>query len=178
MGKLLVIVAFQNDFISGSLGTPEARGIIQKMVEKAKNWDGDIVCTEDTHYSDYLKTNEGKHLPVAHCILGTNGHLINSDLRKILEERIDVHYLTKNTFGSTKLVEFVSDGKYDYVELVGLCTDICVISNALLLKAFFPEITIAVDPSCCAGVTPESHKEALDTMKMCQIDMIGDESHD
>lgn len=173
--KLLIVVDMQNDFIDGSLGTPEAVAIIPNVIEKINNWDGDIIATLDTHSDDYLDTNEGKSLPVEHCIENTYGHKINTRVQKALfESKDNTSYIQKRTFGSTALPEFIRGKDIEYIELVGLCTDICVVSNALLLKANYPEVNIAVDASCCAGVTPESHKAALLTMKMCQIDIIGD----
>lgn len=172
MKKFLVVVDMQNDFIDGSLGTEEAVAIVPNVVKKIKEWDGDIAVTFDTHNSNYLNTNEGKHLPVAHCIKYTHGWLLNED---VFNSCSDKYYaFDKRTFGSIELARAVKDSQYDYVELVGLCTDICVVSNALLIKAFCPEIDICVDASCCAGVTPETHKAALTTMKMCQIDVIGE----
>lgn len=176
MKKLLVVVDIQNDFVDGALGTKEAVAIIPNVIKKIKEWDGDVICTRDTHDSDYLETSEGKHLPVEHCIEGTVGHYINDDVFGAIADSIthnSVNILDKYTFGSTALPEVIRHAKYDYVELIGLCTDICVVSNALILKANFPETHIAVDASCCAGVTPESHNAALTTMKMCQIDVIG-----
>ena len=164
MKKLLVVVDMQNDFIDGSLGTTEAIAIVPNVVAKINNWDGDIIATQDTHYQNYLETREGKHLPIPHCIINTYGHKINDT----------VFSANKLTFGSTELPKLICGQGYDYIELVGLCTDICVISNAMLLKANYPEIDIAVDSSCCAGVTPESHSAAITTMKMCQIDVIGE----
>lgn len=173
MRKLLVIVDMQNDFIDGALGTLEAQAIVPNVVDKIQNWDGDIFCTKDTHFENYLSTSEGKHLPVKHCIEGTNGHNINSKVLTELNKKAFT-IINKYTFGSTVLPEFIRPLGYDYIELVGLCTDICVVSNAILLKAHFPETDIAVDASCCAGVTPESHIAALTTMKMCQINIIGE----
>lgn len=175
MKKLLIVVDMQNDFVDGSLGTPEAVAIIPNVIEKINNWDGDIIATLDTHSDDYLNTNEGKCLPVEHCIENTYGHRINTRVQKALfESKNSILYVPKRTFGSTALPELICGENIEYIELVGLCTDICVVSNALLLKANYPEIHIAVDVSCCAGVTPESHKAALLTMKMCQIDIIGE----
>lgn len=174
MKKLLVVVDMQNDFISGSLGTAEAVAIVPNVVAKIKAWDGEIIATQDTHYADYLNTREGKHLPVEHCIVDTNGHKIHEDVFDALVYQRHVATLNKLTFGSTALPEIIRGLNYEYIELVGLCTDICVVSNALLLKANYPEIDIAVDASCCAGVTPQSHEAALQTMKMCQIDVIGE----
>lgn len=176
MSKLLVVVDMQNDFIDGSLGTPEAVAIVPNVVEKIKNWDGKIISTLDTHKENYLETREGKNLPVEHCIENTDGHRMYSKVFEALCDNIaaDFGTLTKRTFGSTALPELIRGDDIDYIELIGLCTDICVVSNALLLKANYPEMHIAVDASCCAGVTPESHKAALLTMKMCQIDIIGE----
>ena len=175
MKKLLIVVDMQNDFVDGALGTPEAQAIVPNVVNKIQSWDGDIFCTQDTHSDDYLSTREGKYLPVAHCVEGTDGHKINE---KVFEElcKHSRHMVTLNkyTFGSTALPEIIRPLGYDYIEIIGLCTDICVVSNAMILKAHFPEIDIAVDASCCAGVTPESHSAALTTMKMCQINIIGE----
>lgn len=174
MKKLLVVVDMQNDFINGALGTSEAVAIVPNVVKKINEWDGDVVFTMDTHYENYKETNEGKHLPVPHCINNTDGWDINEDVNVALKNNSCYTPYLKGTFGSPRLANDISGMNYDYVELIGLCTDICVVSNALLIKAHCPEIDIAVDASCCAGVTPESHKAALITMKMCQIDVIGE----
>lgn len=176
MKKLLIVVDMQNDFIDGSLGSKEAQAIVPNVVKKIKEWDGDIICTLDTHGANYLETREGKYLPVEHCIAGTNGHDINNEVFDSLVfcNGSSANLLNKYTFGSTALPEIIRGSGVDYVELVGLCTDICVVSNAMLLKAHYPEMEIAVDASCCAGVTPESHQAALTTMKMCQINVIGE----
>lgn len=178
MKKLLVVVDMQNDFIDGSLGTKEAVAIVPNVVKKIKEWDGDIITTQDTHLDNYLATREGKYLPVQHCICGTYGHKINDKVNEvILSSGHHIMNITKSSFGSKVLPycifnEIFKNGtEYDYIEIIGLCTDICVISNALLLKVHYPEIDIAVDSCCCAGVTPESHNAALLTMKMCQIDI-------
>lgn len=175
--KLLIVVDIQNDFIDGSLGTKEAEKIVPNVCDKIKNWDGDIICTRDTHTENYLETSEGRNLPVRHCIEGTSGHAINDDVAKAFNGR-EVTVVDKPTFGSTGLAKLVASFDYDYIELVGLCTDICVVSNALLIKATLPEAEIVVDASCCAGVTPQSHIAALTTMKMCQIKIIGEEQDD
>ena len=180
--KLLVVVDVQNDFVDGVLGTPEARAIIPNIVKKIQNWDGSIVSTFDTHNSNYLNTNEGKHLPIPHCIKDTWGWKQTSAVATILDvkqegaefPKTSVWSVEKPTFGSTTLPAVIREGHYDYIELIGLCTDICVVTNALYLKTSYPECTIAVDPTCCAGTTPENHKAALTTMKMCQIEIIGD----
>lgn len=176
MKKILVVVDMQNDFVDGSLGTKEAVSIVDNVVEKIANFDGKIFATLDTHDHDYMDTPEGKKLPVPHCIRMTNGWLLNEKVMEALSDK-DYKTIEKRTFGSTRLVNDIRKikGKEDIeIELVGLCTDICVVSNALLLKANFPEVKITVDASCCAGVTPESHMAALMTMKMCQIDVIGE----
>lgn len=173
MKKLLIVVDMQNDFIDGALGTPEAVAIVPNVIEKIKNWDGDVIATQDTHYPNYMETREGKHLPVPHCIIDTEGHKINKDVFSALIHAKHVATLNKLTFGSTALPEIIRGMDYDYIELIGLCTDICVVSNAMLLKANYPEVDIAVDATCCAGVTPDTHNAALTTMKMCQINVIG-----
>ncbi len=167
MKKTLIVVDMQNDFIDGSLGTSEARAIVgrvQTKIEQYRRAGDRIIFTRDTHGEDYLDTPEGKKLPVKHCIRGTHGWQIE----KSLDTR-GCTIIDKPTFGWTRWNEW----DFDEVELVGLCTDICVVSNALVLKALFPEAVISVDASCCAGVTPKSHEAALMTMKMCQIDVIG-----
>lgn len=166
---VLVVVDMQNDFIDGSLGTEEAKAIVPKVAEKIKAFKGLVLATRDTHDKDYLTTQEGRKLPVEHCIKGTGGWEIRQEIAELIkEEPID-----KPAFGSRVLAErlLALDGKetVESITLVGLCTDICVISNALLLKAFLPEIPVIVDASCCAGVTKESHIQALEAMKMCQI---------
>lgn len=167
--KLLVVVDMQNDFVSGALGTREAADIVPYVVGKvveAVNAGETVVFTQDTHNQDYLNTQEGRNLPVPHCVKGTEGWQIISQLQEYTVGRVCVE---KPTFGSTALAHLAAQGGYDEIELVGLCTDICVISNAMLLKAALPEAKITVDSSCCAGVTPASHQNALGAMKMCQI---------
>ena len=165
MAKVLIVIDMQNDFVDGALGTKEAEKIVPAVINKVQsavnNNDG-IIFTKDTHYNDYLNTAEGKNLPVEHCIKGSKGWEIIPGLNRYAGKVIE-----KNTFGSINLPKEVEN--YDEIELIGLCTDICVISNALLLKAYFPEKNISVDASCCAGVTQESHNNALEAMKMCQI---------
>ncbi|MEE1314397.1 MAG: isochorismatase family cysteine hydrolase [Faecalimonas sp.] len=165
--KTLIVVDMQNDFIDGSLGTKEAQSIVSNVKAKIEQYraNGDaIIFTRDTHQTDYLDTPEGKKLPVAHCIEGTKGWQISDAL-----EVGDAKVINKPTFG---YVDWDLDT--DAIELVGLCTDICVVSNALFLKAKYPDVEISVDASCCAGVTPESHNAALLTMKMCQINVVGE----
>ena len=170
MQEILVVVDMQNDFVTGPLGTPEARTILPKVAEKVKNFPGRVLFTRDTHEENYLESREGKVLPVPHCIRGSWGWEICPELETLRkEEPVD-----KCTFGSTGLGEVLRAAdqygeKIGKITLVGVCTDICVISNALLLRAFLPEAEIAVDAACCAGVTPESHQTALRAMKACQI---------
>lgn len=173
--KTLIVVDMQNDFIDGVLGTPEARAIVpnvKKKIEEYRENSYEIIFTRDTHNDTYLDTSEGKHLPIEHCIVGTEGWLIHEELVPSYFSSLET-VVDKNTFGKLNLGEFL-DELPDEIELVGLCTDICVISNAMILKATFPEIPIVVDASCCAGVTPESHKNALEAMKMCQIEIRGE----
>lgn len=171
--NILVVVDMQNDFIDGTLGTPEAVAIVPKVMVKMMNFDGLVLATRDTHGEDYLERQEGKKLPVVHCIKETHGWEIKDEIQQLLiSQPID-----KPTFGSEALGKVLKDlnndvEPIDSITLVGLCTDICVISNAMLLKAFLPEVPIMVDASCCAGVTPESHERALEAMKACQIEII------
>ena len=170
MRKLLVVVDMQNDFIDGALGTAEALAIVENVKAKIREYDPeDVFVTMDTHAPDYLSTQEGRNLPVEHCIKGTEGWQIRSDIAELLK---DAHVYEKPTFGSTALAKDITEiasAEDIEIELIGLCTDICVVSNALLLKATMPEVKISVDPACCAGVTPESHEAALLTMQMCQV---------
>ena len=175
MKRILVVIDMQNDFIDGALGTEEAVGIVDKVVEKIHSYSrpGDCVyATRDTHGEDYLETSEGKFLPVKHCVKGTKGWEIRGEVARALQERKAV-IVDKPTFGSEELAQKLweeSREEETEIELVGLCTDICVVTNALLLKTKLPETKISVDSSCCAGVTPSSHSAALLTMKMCQIE--------
>ena len=170
MRKLLVVVDMQNDFIDGSLGTAEALAIVENVKRKIREYDQrDIFVTMDTHPENYLETQEGRNLPVEHCIRGTEGWKVRTDIAGLLPE---ARVYEKPTFGSLALardIAAIAAKEEIEIELIGLCTDICVVSNALLLKANMPEVTISVDPACCAGVTPGSHEAALTTMKMCQI---------
>lgn len=168
MKKTLIVVDMQKDFIDGALGTKEAVAIVENVKKKIAEYQAagdEIIFTRDTHQADYLNTNEGKHLPVEHCIEGTDGWKIAEGL-----EVPGAIYINKPTFGYLNWADY----KLEEVEMVGLCTDICVVSNALIIKANFPEIKVTVDASCCAGVTPESHNAALTTMKMCQVEVIGE----
>ena len=181
MTDMLLVIDMQRDFVSGSLGSPEARAIVPAVaarIRRAKEEGTQVVFTLDTHESDYMDSREGRFLPVPHCIRGTEGWVLEPDVAK--ECVRGMISFEKPTFGSTALMHHVAaaaaakgciNGKGLTVELCGVCTDICVVSNALLLKAHFPETEIYVDPNCCAGVTPESHEAALKTMAMCQIQM-------
>ena len=173
MKKILIVVDMQKDFVDGSLGSDEAVAIVENVTEKIRNFDGDIIVTYDTHGENYMETHEGKNLPVPHCIKNTDGWKLDSKVQKALENR-NFKTIEKPTFGSTKLIEYINDNynpDKTEIELIGLCTDICVVSNALILKARLPEVKISVDSSCCAGVTPESHEAALKTMQSCQIEV-------
>lgn len=168
---VLVVVDMQNDFISGSLGTPEAVRIVPSVIQKIKAFKGEVLFTRDTHSKDYLKTQEGRNLPVEHCIKDSDGWALYPQIAALAEEG---KIIDKPGFGSLELPEKIKTlvGEPDSITLIGLCTDICVISNAMILKAFFPETPIWVDATCCAGVTPESHERALESMKTCQIGTI------
>ena len=170
MRKILLVIDMQNDFIDGALGTPEAQKIVPAAAEKIKSWSGEVYATQDTHQPDYLTTQEGRNLPVEHCVEGTPGWEIAPAIR---EAMTNFTCLTKLAFGSRSLAETLAivhqNQPVEEIILIGLCTDICVISNAMVLKAFLPEVPISVDASCCAGVTPQSHRNALEALKMCQI---------
>lgn len=172
MQDILVVVDMQNDFIDGALGTKEAVTIVPKVEEKIRNFNGTVFFTRDTHENWYLETQEGKKLPVPHCIRDTEGWQIRREL-DILRKTEPVD---KETFGSTDLADDLVamniDDEIKSITFVGLCTDICVISNALLVKAALPEVPIIVDAACCAGVTPESHENALKAMEMCQVEVV------
>ena len=170
MNKLLVIVDMQKDFIDGSLANKDAKAIVPDICDLIKEWDGDIICTQDTHYDDYLNTQEGKKLPVPHCILQTEGWLVDSEIRKALANK-PVEYLAKETFGSYALAERINQEDYDEVVFVGTCTDICVVSNVLTVKALNSETPLAVYADLCAGLTPEKHEAALNVMASCQVDI-------
>lgn len=169
MQDILIVVDMQNDFISGALGTAEAQAIVPNVVEKVKGFTGRVIFTRDTHFENYLSTQEGRNLPVPHCIKGSDGWQICAELAPLCTEPP----VDKPTFGSYTLAELLATANIrepiGSITLVGLCTDICVIANAMVIKAFLPEVTVKVDAACCAGVTPESHKTALDAMRPCQI---------
>ena len=173
MRKMLIVVDMQNDFINGALGTPEAEAIVDRVVEKIGRYPvSDIIATRDTHAENYLETQEGRKLPVVHCVKGTPGWELHPKIAAALKGAVIIN---KPTFGSRELAEKLALlAELDELEitLVGLCTDICVVSNALLIKAFLPETPVWVIADCCTGVTPESHKAALDTMRMCQIEIL------
>ena len=174
MRKLLIVVDMQNDFVDGSLGTAEAQLIVDNVVNKIRSYpERDVIVTLDTHGADYMETQEGKNLPVVHCVRGTKGWELNP---AVAEATAHAKVYEKPTFGSIRLAEdlrVLSQFEDLELELIGLCTDICVVSNALLLKAAMPEVPISVDASCCAGVTPGTHDSALATMRMCQIKVTG-----
>ena len=174
--RFLIVVDMQNDFIDGSLGTAEARAIVPAVVERirqAREAGETVIARMDTHEESYLDTREGRYLPVRHCIRNTEGWRIRPEVARLLGGCVS---LEKPTFGSMNLFGLLyqlSEGEKEIgIELIGLCTDICVVSNALLLKAAFPEADISVRRDCCAGVTPEKHEAALMTMASCQIDVI------
>lgn len=183
MNKLLVVVDAQNDFINGPLGTSEAQVSVPKIVEKIRDADEEtlILFTKDTHDDKYLETQEGRHLPIKHCINKTEGWCIQKDIRSawmskevtIILENSNNNTFYKDTFGSDELIHYLMFLKTDIheIEIVGFCTDICVISNALLIRTFLPEVLVSVDSACCAGTTPENHQKALDVMKSCQIEI-------
>lgn len=171
MKRLLIVVDMQKDFIDGALGTAEAVAIVPAVVQKIADFEGAIFATLDTHDETYMNTREGRFLPVPHCIKGTPGWALNAEVLDALQRK-GFTAVEKPTFGSVDLPALVEEAAGDEpfsIELVGLCTDICVVSNALLLKAHFPESDIFTDAACCAGVTPEKHEAALETMRSCQI---------
>lgn len=173
MRKILLVIDMQNDFIDGALGTKEAQDIVDRAAEViAKYPEGDVFATRDTHSPDYLNTQEGKNLPVVHCVKGTPGWELNPKIAAALGS---ARILDKPSFGSVELARLMARMAGEEaleITLIGLCTDICVVSNALLVKAFLPETTVSVIAGCCAGVTPESHTAALKTMSMCQVKII------
>ena len=171
MKKLLFVIDMQNDFIDGALGTKEAQSILPAVIERVRSFDGDVIFTRDTHFDDYMETQEGKNLPVPHCIKGTPGWELAPELEKLRQER-NAPVFDKLTFGCKDLPAYLAEHYpegLESAELIGVCTDICVISNALLVKVFFPELPVSVTASLCAGVSPQSHENALEAMKMCQI---------
>lgn len=176
MEKVLVVVDMQNDFITGSLGSEEAQAIVSKVREKLERFQGSVIFTRDTHTTEYLSTQEGRNLPVIHCVKDTSGWQIEASLQPYANQP-KVKVFDKESFGSLELTNRIQEiqtqqGKIEEIVFVGLCSDICVISNAMIVKAAFPEIPITVDSSCCAGVTKKSHENALEAMKMCQITVV------
>ena len=173
MRKKLIVIDMQNDFIDGALGTAEAVGIVEAVKEKIRSYPPkDVIATMDTHFENYMQTQEGRYLPVPHCVRGTEGWEIRPEIAGLLK---GAKVYEKPTFGSMQLAEDLkaaAEKEEIELELIGLCTDICVVSNALLLKAQMPEVRISVDASCCAGVTPQKHEAALETMRSCQIRVI------
>lgn len=171
MKKALVVVDMQKDFISGALGTKEAEAVVDNVAEVIRTFDGEVIFTRDTHTDKYQETQEGRNLPVSHCIKDSDGWQLDRKLVSLRTEPVKI--FDKPTFGSVALAEYLkANEELESVTLIGLCTDICVISNALLIKAFLPEVEIRVMEKCCAGVTPESHQNALEAMKMCQIKIV------
>lgn len=174
MAKALIVIDMQNDFVTGPLGTQEARDMLPRLVKKLEDIvaEGavDLIFTQDTHADNYLDTQEGKNLPIPHCIKKTDGWLIVPELQKFTARAKAV--IEKKTFGSTRLPSLIKP--YEVVEFAGVCTDICVVSNALLIKAFYPEQRVQIDAACCAGSTPEAHQKALDVMRGCQCKIIND----
>ena len=172
MARYLIVVDMQKDFIDGSLGTAEAVSIVEPVTELVTTWEGPVIFTRDTHTEDYMNTQEGRNLPVPHCIRETDGWQIERGLQALCDQR-GSKVFDKPTFGCTELAAYLVQQNaletIDEIVLVGLCTDICVISNAMLIKASLPEVPMAVVADCCAGVTPESHERALEAMKVCQI---------
>ena len=173
MRKILLVIDMQNDFINGALGTPEAEAIVGRVAEEIRKYPTEnVISTRDTHTEDYLNTQEGRKLPVVHCVRGTPGWKLHPEIAAALK---GAAIIDKPTFGSKELAEklsLLSEQDDLEVTLAGLCTDICVVSNALLIKAFLPETPVRVIADCCAGVTPESHQAALGTMRMCQIEIV------
>lgn len=179
MRKFLIVIDMQNDFITGALGSAEAQVIVPNVVEKVKNFEGEVFFTRDTHHSDYFDTLEGINLPVLHCVQGSEGWQIIDALTPFIQHNYQV--INKPTFGYENWKNYLhlDEDEYDFglgieFEICGVCTDICVVSNALALRMFYPDALITVDASCCAGVTPEKHKAALEVMKSCQIEVINE----
>ena len=169
--KILVVVDMQKDFIDGALGTAEAVAIVPYVKQVIETFDGKVLFTRDTHFEDYMQTQEGKNLPVMHCVKGTPGWEIHPDLEALRKTAA----IDKLTFGSSELPKILAREEHiESITFLGLCTDICVISNVMLTKAFFPEVPVIVDAKGCAGVTPDSHKNALAAMKMCQVAVINE----
>jgi nicotinamidase-related amidase len=175
MRDVLIVVDMQKDFIDGGLGTDEAVAIVPNVAKKVRDFKGDVIFTRDTHFENYMDTQEGHNLPVPHCIRETEGWQICKELQPFAE---NAPIIDKTTFGSMELGPILQDmhedGAISSITFVGLCTDICVISNVMIAKAFLPEVPIIVDAACCAGVTPDSHNTALASMRTCQVRVIND----
>lgn len=187
--KALIVVDMQNDFIDGALGSPEAQAVVPHVVAKMQEMAGTetfLFYTQDTHHEDYLNTQEGKFLPIPHCIENTDGWLINKEIFNVgrdflfANNQYDVPIATKESFGNVffgrAMAHLAEREGIDEIVMVGVCTDICVVSNALIFKALMPEVKITVDASCCAGTTPENHKAALQIMKSCQVNVINEDN--
>lgn len=173
MKKALIVIDMQNDFITGALGNDECRAVVPRVVKRVQEAVAageDVIFSQDTHQENYLSTQEGRKLPVPHCIQGTAGWQIIPELAGLADGKGAV--FTKETFGSSALAEYIKEQNYEEAELIGVCTDICVISNAMIIKAFSPELEISVRESCCAGVTPQSHRTAIKAMQACQINIV------
>lgn len=170
MNKLLLIIDMQNDFIDGALANPAAKAIVPGIVELARNWTGSIGVTYDTHYENYLETQEGKNLPFAHCIVGTDGHKLNAAIDEVIHNRVN-YTIMKPTFGFDNWRTYGLDRHFDEIIVVGTCTDICVVSNVLAIKAAFPELKVTVLENLCAGLSPEKHAAAIEVMRSCQVNI-------
>lgn len=173
--KYLIVVDMQEDFVYGALGSEQAQNIVDNVVKKIKEFDGTVIYTKDTHQSDYLQTQEGRLLPVEHCIRGTQGWELIAPLKEMVKTDHNKIY-EKETFGCVELAEQLKEKQEEIasIEWIGVCTDICVVSNALLVKAYMPQIPMYVDAKCCAGVTVQKHEAALETMRSCQIQVMSD----
>ena len=175
MKRLLIVVDMQNDFVDGALGTKEAIAIVPKIVSKIQNFNGEVIYTRDTHDNNYQSTQEGKKLPVVHCVKDSKGWQLVDQIN-VLAQQANSRIFDKPAFGCPEMAQYVTklydDNKVDEVEFVGVCTDICVISNSIILKSNAPELRVIVDSSCCAGVTPESHDNALRAMAVCQMEIV------
>lgn len=171
MDKLLIIIDMQNDFIDGALANPAAQAIVPGIVDFAKNWTGKIGVTYDTHSENYLNTQEGKYLPVEHCIFNTDGHKLNAQIAEVVNNKIS-YAIVKPAFGFAGWSQYGLNKHFDEVVLVGTCTDICVISNVLAIKAAYPELKVSVVENLCAGLSPEKHAAAIEVMKSCQVNII------
>jgi nicotinamidase-related amidase len=171
MDKLLIIVDIQNDFIDGALANPAAQAIVPGIVELAKNWTGKLCVTYDTHQENYLETQEGKNLPFAHCIINTEGHRLNAQIAAVTNDRVN-YTVFKPTFGFANWGQYGFDNHFNEVVVVGTCTDICVVSNVLAIKAAYPELKVTVIENLCAGLSPEKHAAAIEVMKSCQVNVV------